>query len=103
MARPCRPSWLPICSQTAASYPSVVSMSRRTSADGDLSSRKARTVRLSSSCSSLKAKFTCALLVSRHCRLAGQPEHPLTDDVLLDLRRARVDGLGPAQQEGGLE
>src|SRR3954470_8383399 len=58
MARPCRPSCSPICFQTAGSNPSVVSISRRTSDSGDLSSKKRRTDLRSSSCSSLKAKFT---------------------------------------------
>src|SRR5438067_13880558 len=77
-------------------------MRRRTSADGDLSSRNARTVRRSSSCSSLKAKFTACSLVLCGCRFARQPQYPLPDDVLLDLGRARVDGLGPAQEEARL-
>src|SRR5262249_18283043 len=55
-ASPWRPSCSPICTHTAGSYPSTVSMSRRTSVSGDLSSRKARTVRRSSSCSSLNPK-----------------------------------------------
>src|SRR6266550_6721613 len=78
-------------------------MRRRTSADGDLSSRNARTVRRSSSCSSLKAKFTACSLVLCGCRFARQPQYPLPDDVLLDLGRPGVDGLRPAQQEARLE
>src|SRR5437016_1016979 len=60
MASPCSPSCCAIWLHTAGSYPSVVSISRRTSAEGDLSSRKRRTERRSSSCSSVKAKFTAA-------------------------------------------
>ena len=32
-------------------------------------------------------------------RLLGQAEHPLADDVALDLRRAAPDRLGPAEEE----
>src|SRR5436190_4145180 len=78
-------------------------MRRRTSADGDLSSRNARTVRRSSSCSSLKAKLTACSLVLCGCRFARQPQYPLPDDVLLDLGRPGVDGLRPTQEEAGLE
>src|SRR3984957_6651015 len=57
MVSDCRPSWSAIWVQTAGSYPSSVSISRRTSDSGDFSARKRRTAVRSSSCSSLKAKF----------------------------------------------
>src|SRR5688500_3381573 len=83
------PSSLAICDQTLGSEPSVVSIRRRTSVTGDLSSRNRRTDRRSSSCSSENAKFTAAPLLG----FPGQPEDPLTDDVALDLARAGVDRL----------
>jgi hypothetical protein len=57
----CSPSSFAIWLQTAGSYPSVVSMSRRTSLDGDFASRKRRTASRSWSCSSENAKFTALL------------------------------------------
>ena len=56
-----RPSSLAIWLHTAGSYPSVVSMSRRTSLDGDFASRNRRTASRSWSCSSENAKFTGGL------------------------------------------
>ena len=52
------PSSLAIWLHTAGSYPSVVSIRRRTSVDGDFASRNRRTASRSCSCSSEKAKFT---------------------------------------------
>src|SRR5438874_8755819 len=74
-------------------------MRRRTSVTGDLSSRNRRTDRRSSSCSSEKAKFTKAPLlgVSRLPGFPGQSEDALADDVALDLGRAGVDSLRPAE------
>src|SRR5882762_1627497 len=94
-----RPSSFPICDHTLGSYPSVVSIRRRTSVDGDLSSRNRRTDRRSSSCSSEKAKFTDAPLLG----FPGQSEDALTDDVALDLAGAGVDGLRPAEHVGPLD
>src|SRR6185295_5912660 len=54
------PSSLAIWSHTAGSYPSAVSISLRTSLDGDFASRNRRTASRSCSCSSEKAKFTVA-------------------------------------------
>src|SRR5262245_62088301 len=93
MCNDCSPSSLAIWDQTLASYPSVVSIRRRTSVDGDLSSRNRRTDRRSSSCSSENAKFTEAPLPG----FPRQPEDPLADDVALDLARSGVDGLRPAE------
>src|SRR6185503_10530913 len=72
-------------------------MRRRTSVSGDLDSRNCRTARRSSSCSSEKAKFTLIAPVS--AGLARETEHPLTNDVVLDLARAGVDRLGTARHE----
>src|SRR5688572_3583519 len=101
----CRPSSLPIWAHTFGSYPSVVSIRRRTSVLGDLSSRNRRTDRRSSSCSSEKAKFTNAplSLVSRLPGFPGQSEDSLTDDVALNLARPGVDGLRPGEHVGPLD
>src|SRR6476646_4169246 len=96
MARPWSISSWPICFHTAGSKPSVVSIRRRTSVSGDLDSKNCRTARRSSSCSSEKAKFTLLLLLAG---LAWKAQHALTDDVVLDLARTGVDGLGPARHE----
>src|SRR5438046_8126849 len=101
MVRLCRPSCSAISDHTAGSKPSVVSISRRTSLDGDFASRNCRMMRRSSSCSSENAKFTCWLLVSSW--FTREPEHPLADDVALDLACAGVDGLRPASHERELE
>src|SRR5437764_2908577 len=73
-------------------------MRRRTSVTGDLSSRNRRTDRRASSCSSEKAKFTgsppCGAPLSGFPR---QSEDALADDVLLNLGRAGVDRLRPAE------
>src|SRR5580698_658871 len=61
MVSDCKPSWSAIWLHTAGSYPSVVSMRRRTSVSGDFSDRNRRTDVRSSSCSSLKAKFMLAV------------------------------------------
>ncbi len=45
---------------------------------------------------------SAALTGSGPFGFARQSEHPLTDDVALDLVRAPVDGLGPAEEEGAL-
>src|SRR6185295_8275431 len=123
MCSDCSPNSLAICDHTLGSYPSVVSMRRRTSAEGDLSSRKRRTDRRSSSCSSEKAKFTVLLsrrvpapgssggrgpcpTPGRHgwsSGFPGQSEDTLTDDVALDLARAGVDGLRPGEHVGTLD
>src|ERR1700745_1896779 len=102
MCSDCSPRSLAIWFQTLGSYPSVFSRRRRTSVTGDLSSRNRRTDRRSSSCSSEKAKFTNAPLldVSRLPGFPGQSEDTLTDDVLLDLGGAGVDGLRPAEHVG---
>src|ERR1035441_11041372 len=86
MVSDCNPSWSAIWLHTAGSYPSVVSMRRRTSVSGDLSSRNRRTAVRSSSCSSLKAKFmwlSCPLagLLARRRRspLSTRPPAALTN------------------------
>src|SRR6266542_642998 len=96
MCRLCSPSSCAICFQTASSYPSVVSMRRRTSDEGDLASMNLRTASRSCSCSSENAKF---IVSPSGSRLTREPEHPLADDVALDLAGPGVDGLGPARHE----
>src|SRR5580765_6715442 len=76
-------------------------MRRRTSVSGDLDSKNCRTARRSSSCSSEKAKFT--LLCSCSAGLAWESQHALTDDVVLDLARAGVDGLRATRHEDSME
>src|SRR6266540_1769838 len=100
MCRLCRPSSCAICFQTASSYPSVVSMRRRTSDEGDLASMNLRTASRSCSCSSENAKF---IVSPSGSRLTREPEHPLADDVALDLARSCVDGLGPARHEDAMQ
>src|SRR5260370_40708224 len=77
-------------------------MRRRTSASGLLVSMNLRTASRSCSCSSENAKFTVVpLSLSWLSRLARETEHPLADDVALDLAGPAVDGLGPAEHEDG--
>src|SRR5438874_886226 len=98
-------------------------MRRRTSDDGDLSSRKRRTVWRSSSCSSEKAKSTdvsCLRAVAsqrasrrvpaqrrgtpvRSAGFSREPQDSFSEDVLLDLARTRVDRLRAAEHERPLE
>src|SRR5712691_4030683 len=100
MCKLCSPSSCAICFQTASSYPSVVSMRRRTSDEGDLASMKRRTASRSCSCSSENAKF---MIFPSGSRLTREPEHPLADDVALDLAGPRVDRLRPADHEGAVQ
>src|SRR6266567_7238920 len=71
-------------------------MRRRTSDEGDFASMKRRTASRSWSCSSENAKF---MISPSGSRLTREPEHPLGDDVALDLARPGVDRLGPAGHE----
>src|SRR5580698_7619430 len=73
MVSDCNPSWSAIWLHTAGSYPSVVSMRRRTSVSGDFSERKRRTAARSSSCSSLKAKFMPGLPLGSSLLLPPAP------------------------------
>src|SRR5919201_1840264 len=75
-------------------------MRRRTSDDGDLVSMNFRTASRSCSCSSENAKF---MLSPSSSRLAREPEHPLPDDVALDLAGTGVDRLRPAHHEGAVQ
>src|SRR5215210_6897504 len=75
-------------------------MRRRTSDDGDFVSMKRRTASRSCSCSSENAKF---MTFPSSSWLAREPEHPLADDVALDLARARVDRLRPAHHERAVQ
>src|SRR6266536_3331129 len=78
MCRLCRPSSCAICFQTASSYPSVVSMRRRTSDEGDLASMNLRTASRSCSCSSENAKF---IVSPSGSRLTREPEHALLHEA----------------------
>src|ERR1700716_3181697 len=75
-------------------------MRRRTSDDGGFVSMKRRTASRSCSCSSENAKF---MTFPSSSWLAREPEHPLADDVALDLARARVDRLRAAHHEGAVQ
>src|SRR5450759_3630382 len=77
-------------------------MRRRTSDSGLLASRNLGTASRSWSCSSENAKFTMCSS-SWSAWFTREPEHPLTDDVALDLARARVDGLGTTEHEGPVQ
>src|SRR5262249_18932697 len=75
-------------------------MRRRTSDEGDFASMNLRTASRSCSCSSENAKFIDSPSDSR---LAREPEHPLADDVALDLAGAGVDRLRPADHERAVQ
>src|SRR3954464_10161160 len=76
-------------------------MSRRTSLDGAFASRNSATARRSSSCPSENAKFIWVLPQSgvELPRLTREAQHPLADDVALDLARTGVDRLRAARHE----
>src|SRR5262249_60745782 len=74
-------------------------MRRRTSDEGDFASMNFRTASRSWSCSSENVNV---MLSPSSSRLTREPEHPLTDDVVLDLAGARVDRLCPADHEDAL-
>src|SRR5256886_1391154 len=75
-------------------------MRRRTSDDGDFASMKRRTASRSCSCSSENAKF---MTFPSSSRLTREPEHPLADDVALDLAGTGVDRLRPADHERSVQ
>src|SRR5207237_8128763 len=69
-------------------------MRARTNSDVHSFSRNFRAVARSISWSALNPKSIRLLLA------LGQSEHPLADDVLLDLGRAALDGVGARPEEG---
>src|SRR5262245_7877973 len=79
-------------------------MRRRTSLSGLFASKNFRTASRSCSCSSENAKFKVSLPLGVGLPgLAREPEHPLADDVALDLAGAGVDRLRPAEHERALQ
>src|SRR5262245_16017113 len=99
-ARPSQPSWAMSFHMPSLS-PRGSSISARTAAGGQCSSRKARAALRTSCWSELNAKSTVASLRLHPvgARFLGQAEHALADDVLLDLGRAGIDGAGPRPEE----
>src|SRR5215475_13242683 len=79
-------------------------MRRRTSLSGLFASKNFRTASRSCSCSSENAKFKVSLPLGVGLPgLAREPEHPLADDVALDLAGAGVDRLRPADHERAVQ
>src|SRR5690242_16432259 len=100
-ASPSQPSCA-ISFHSASLSPRGSSQSARTWAGFACSSRKARAEFFSNCWSGLKEKSTMTLLLALHAvraDLLGETEHPLADDVLLDLGRARVDGARARPQQ----
>src|SRR5512134_2837550 len=87
----------------ASLSPRGSSQSSRTVAGLQWSSRNCRAAFFRSCWSELNAKSIGLSLHPVGADLLGQPEHALADDVLLDLRRARVDRACPGPQERGGE
>src|SRR5436305_12999127 len=94
MMRDCRPSSLAICDHVDGSYPSVVSMRRRTSASLDSESRNWRTMRRSSSCSSENAKF----MAGSPPPGAGQLPHSSCTHVYVNIRELRANLASAVRQ-----
>src|SRR5712691_11052303 len=88
----------------------MVSLSRggsshrsRTAAGLQCSSRNARAEFFSNCWSELNEKSMASDLQAVGAHFLRQAEHALSDDVLLDLGRARVDRAGARPEEGGRE
>src|SRR5947209_19567997 len=79
------------------------SHSRRTAAGLQCSSRKARAEFFSNCWSELNEKSMASGLQAVGAHFLRQAEHALSDDVLLDLGRARVDRARARPQERGRE
>src|SRR5215510_13333269 len=99
---PCQPSWA-ISFHIDSLSPRGSSHKRRTVAGVQCSSRKARAEFFRSCWSELNEKSMASGLQAVGAHFLGQAEHALSDDVLLDLGRARVDGAGARPQERGRE
>ena len=112
MARPCRPSWAPACSQTAQSV-SPSSISSRTRDIGARSARKRLTEARSSSCSALTPRIIGCSLASVMTRTSSASTwSPFTHSGLTSSARSDAvqrerglaqtgDGLGHRVQVGG--
>src|SRR5262245_37055396 len=99
-ARPSQPSWA-MSFHMASLTPRGSSISARTTAGLQCSSRKARAALRTSCWSGLNAKSTVASLRLHPvgAYFLGQAEHALADDVLLDLGGAGIDGAGPGPEK----
>src|SRR5215467_6511229 len=97
---PCQPSCA-ISFHIDSLSPRGSSHRRRTAAGLQCSSRKARAEFFSNCWSDVKEKSMASGLQAVGAHFLGQAEHALSDDVLLDLGRARVDGAGARPQERG--
>src|SRR5215510_11880636 len=100
--RPCQPSWA-ISFHIDSLSPRGSSHKRRTVAGLQCSSRKARAEFFRSCWSELNEKSMASGLQAVGAHFLRQAEHALSDDVLLDLGRARVDRSGARPQERGRE
>src|SRR5262244_102012 len=100
--RPCQPSWA-ISFHIDSLSPRGSSHKRRTVAGLQCSSRNARTEFFKSCWSELNEKSMASGLQAVGAHFLGQAEHALSDDVLLDLRRTRVDRAGARPQKRGRE
>src|SRR5262245_2658904 len=76
---------------------------RRTVAGLQCSSRNARAEFFSNCWSELNEKSMASRLHAVGAHFLGQAEHALPDDVLLDLRRSRVDGPRARPEKRGRE
>src|SRR5262245_48499761 len=100
--RPSQPSWA-ISFHMASLSPRGSSHKRRTVAGLHWSSRNCRAEFFRSCWSELNAKSIGLSLHPVGADLLGQSEDALADDVLLDLRRARVDRPRARPEKGGRE
>src|SRR4029453_14672103 len=100
--RPSQPSWA-ISFHMVSLSPRGSSHKRRTEAGLQCSSRKARAEFFRSCVAGRKEKSMASSLQAVGAHFLRQAEHALSDDVLLDLGRARVDGAGARPQERGRE
>src|SRR5262244_1327438 len=100
--RPCQPSWA-ISFHIDSLSPRGSSHKRRTVAGLQCSSRNARAEFFSNCWSELNEKSMASGLQAVGAHFLGQAEHALSDDVLLDLGRSRVDGARARPEKRGRE
>src|SRR5215831_19072695 len=100
--RPCQPSCA-ISFHIDSLSPRGSSHKRRTAAGLQCSSRKARAEFFRSCWSDVKEKSMASGLQAVGAYFFRQAEHALSDDVLLDLGRARVDRARTRPEERGRE
>src|SRR5262245_22584379 len=100
--RPCQPSWA-ISFHIDSLSPRGSSHKSRTVAGLQCSSRKARAEFFRSCWSELNEKSMASGLQAVGAHFLRQAEHALSNDVLLDLGRARVDRAGARPEKRGRE